>query len=147
MQTDAAPGTIAAVIASVATGLPYLVIQLVATLLLLAIGVAIYSAVTPFNERRLIGEGNAAAGTVLGGATVALAIPLATILATTGSLLAIVIWGVVALVLQLLTFALVSLLLRNLRTQIEAGQVGPAIVLAASHIAVALINAAAMVPT
>jgi putative membrane protein len=123
------------------------VIQLVATLLLLAIGVAIYSAVTPFSERRLIGEGNAAAGTVLGGATVALAIPLATILATTGSLLAIVIWGVVALVLQLLTFALVSLLLRNLRAQIEAGHVGPAVVLAASHIAVALINAAAMVPT
>jgi putative membrane protein len=147
MQTDAAPGTIAAVLGSVATGLPYLVIQLVATLLLLAIGVAIYSAVTPFSERRLIGEGNAAAGTVLGGATVALAIPLATILATTGSLLAIVIWGVVALVLQLLTFALVSLLLRNLRAQIEAGHVGPAVVLAASHIAVALINAAAMVPT
>ena len=147
MQTDAAPGTIAAVLGSVATGLPYLVIQLVATLLLLAIGVAIYSAVTPFSERRLLGEGNAAAGTVLGGATVALAIPLATILATTGSLLAIVIWGVVALVLQLLTFALVSLLLRNLRAQIEAGHVGPAVVLAASHIAVALINAAAMVPT
>jgi uncharacterized membrane protein YjfL (UPF0719 family) len=97
-------------------------------------------------ERELLRQGNAAAATVLGGALVALAIPLSALLATTGALLDILVWGVVALLLQLLTVAVVFQLLRGMRTMIEAGQVAGAIPLVAAQLAIALLNAAAMVP-
>jgi putative membrane protein len=123
-----------------------LLLQFVLVLVLLIVGIAIYMAVTPFRERELLRQGNAAAATVLGGALVALAIPLAALLATTGALLDILVWGVLALLLQLLTVAVVFQLLRGMRTMIEAGQVAGAIPLVAAQLAIALLNAAAMVP-
>jgi putative membrane protein len=134
------------ILSALGQGLPMLLLQFVLVLVLLIVGIAIYMAVTPFRERELLRQGNAAAATVLGGALVALAIPLAALLATTGALLDIVVWGVVALLLQLLTVAVVFQLLRGMRTMIEAGQVAGAIPLVAAQLAIALLNAAAMVP-
>ena len=94
----------------------------------------------------MLRSGNAAAATVLGGALVALAIPLAALLATTAALLDIVVWGVVAVILQLVTVIIVSLLLRGMRGMIEAGQVAAAIPLVAAQLSIGLLNAAAMVP-
>jgi putative membrane protein len=125
-------------------GLPTLVLQFAVTLALLCIGVAIYMAITPFHEMRLIRQGNAAAGIVLGGAMLALAIPLAATLATSQVTLDIIVWGAVALVLQLLTFAVAALLLRGLREMIDAGNMGAAWLLAGLQLAVALLNAGAM---
>jgi putative membrane protein len=125
-------------------GLPVLVGQFALTLLLLAAGMAIYMAITPFHELRLIRAGNTAAGIVLAGALIALAIPLAATLATSGFALDILIWGLVALVLQLLAFAAAALLIRGLRGMIEAGNVAAAWLLVGFQIAVALLNAGAM---
>lgn len=134
------------VLAALGQGLPMLLLQFVVVLVLLVVGMLIYMAVTPFHERELVRQANPAAATVLGGALVALAIPLAALLATTGALLDIVAWGVVAVVLQLVTVMVVSLLLRGMRTMIEAGQVAAAIPLVAAQLSIALLNAAAMVP-
>lgn len=125
-------------------GLPVLVLQFAVTLALLGLGVAVYMAITPFHETRLIREGNAAAGIVLGASLVALAIPLAATLATSRVTLDIVVWGLVALVLQLLAFACASLLIRGLRGMIEAGNQAAAWLLAGLQLAVALLNAGAM---
>ena len=113
---------------------------------LLIVGILVYMAVTPFHERELLRSGNIAAATVLGGALVALAIPLAALLATTGPLLDILVWGVVAVVLQLVTVSIVSLLMRGMRGMIEAGQVAAAIPLVAAQLSIGLLNAAVMVP-
>ena len=129
--------------AALAAGLPALLVQFVLCLLLLALGIAVYTVVTPFRERELIREGNAAAATLLSGAVVALAIPLAALLATTSVLLDLLIWGVVAILLQLLTVAIAMHLLRGM---IEAGQVAAALPIVAAQLAIALLNAAAMVP-
>jgi putative membrane protein len=140
------PGSLAAVLDALGHGLPMLIIQVVACAGLLAIGVMIYVRLTPFHERELVAGGNAAAGTVLAGSILALAIPLAAMLATSGTLLDVLVWGVVALILQLLTLGVVGLAMRNLRGMIEGGNVAAAITLAGAQIAVALLNAAAMVP-
>ena len=75
----------ASMLSALGQGLPMLLLQFVLVLVLLIVGIAIYMAVTPFRERELLRQGNAAAETVLGGALVALAIPLAALLATTGA--------------------------------------------------------------
>jgi putative membrane protein len=130
------------------TGLPQLLLQFVVTIVLLMVGVAIYTTFTPYKELELVRQNNTTGGVLYAGTIIALAIPLASLLATTSYLLDIVVWGIVALVIQLLTLAVVSLLLlRHLRVMIEAGNVAAALTVAGTQIAVALLNAAAMAPT
>ena len=83
------------------SGLPVLLLQFVICIALLVVGVLVYTKVTPFRELELLREGNVAAATVLSGAVIALAIPLAALLATTRAVLDIVVWGIVAILLQL----------------------------------------------
>ena len=130
--------------ATLQQGLPLLVGQFLTALGLLGAGIACYIVVTPFDEFRLVREGNAAAGTVVAGTLVALALPLAATLATSYAALDILIWGLVALVIQLATLGLIVALMRGLRGMIEAGNVAAALVLVGVQIAVALLNAAAM---
>lgn len=126
------------------TGLPVLVTQFGLTLALLGIGTAIYMLITPFHEMRMVREGNAAAGVVLAGTLVSIAIPLGATLASSRLTVDILIWGVVALVLQLITFGIASLLIRGLRGMIESGNTAAAWVLVGIQLAVAILNAGAM---
>lgn len=136
--------TFGSILTALGTGLPVLLVQLAVTLALLVAGVAVYTRITPFDERRLVAEGNAAGGLTLAGSIVALAIPLAATLATSAFVLDILLWGVVALILQLVAFAVATLLIRDLRGQIESGNVASAAALVGVQLGVALINAAAM---
>ena len=145
-MNTASDGSARAILGALGSGLPMLLLQFVLVLALLVAGIVIYMGVTPFRERELLRNGNPAAATVLGGALVAIAIPLAALLATTGALLDILVWGVVAVLLQLLTVVIVLHLLRSMRTMIEAGQVAAAIPLVAAQLSIGLLNAAAMVP-
>lgn len=124
--------------------LPLLFGQFATALGLLGAGIAVYMLVTPFDERRLVREGNVAAGVVIGGTLIALALPLAATLATSYAAVDVLLWGIVALVVQLATFLIAIALIRNLRAMIEAGNVAAALVLASIQLAVALLNAAAM---
>jgi putative membrane protein len=128
------------------SGLPVLLLQFVICIVMLVLGVAVYTKVTPFHERELLQEGNIAAATVLSGAVVALAIPLAALLATTRAALDIVVWGIVAILLQLVTVVIVSHLLRRMRLSIDDGNVAAALPIMAAQLAIALLNAAGMVP-
>lgn len=132
------------ILTGLGSGLPVLLLHFAVTVLLFLGGVATYVAVTPLRERELLASGNRAAGIVLGGTVVALAIPLAATLVTSLALVDIVIWGVVALLLQIVTFGLAVLLFRDLRAMIESGNVAAATTLAALQLAIALLNAGAM---
>jgi putative membrane protein len=129
---------------SVVAGLPVLLIQLAATTGLFIIGLAIYVAVTPYREVRLIRAGNVAAAITLSGQMLALAIPLGAMLAHSVNLPDVLLWGVVTLILQLIAFGVVALVLRDLPAAIERGDIAPALVLATAQIVAGLFNAAAM---
>jgi putative membrane protein len=128
------------------SGLPVLLLQFVICIVLLVAGVAIYTKVTPFHERELLREGNVAAATVLSGAVIALAIPLAALLATTRAVLDIVVWGIVAILLQLVTVVIAYHLMRGMRLTIDDGKMAAALPILAAQLAIALLNAAGMVP-
>lgn len=138
--------TAPAILAAVQRGLPWLVLQFLVTVALLVIGIGIYMSITGFRERELVRRGNVAAGIVLAGAVISLAIPLAALLATTGFVVDIVVWGIVALIIQLVTLWVITRMLRGFSSMIEAGNVAAATTLAAAQIAVALLNAAALIP-
>jgi putative membrane protein len=133
-----------AVLQSLFSGFPYYLLHSATTLVMLAVGVGIYLLITPYKEVRLVRAGNTAAAISLAGAVVGLALPLAFSLAASINVFDIVIWGGVALIMQLLAFAIVWLVLRDLPRRITDGEVAAAVVLAAISLAVAMVNAAAV---
>jgi putative membrane protein len=142
-MTDNLPENIAG---ALGTGLPVLLLQFAISIVLLVIGVVIYTMVTPFRERELLRQGNVAAATVLSGAVVALAIPLAALLATTRAVLDILVWGVVAILLQLVTVLIASHVMKRLQLRVDDGNLAAALPIAAAQLAIAFLNAAGMVP-
>lgn len=133
-----------AVIQSFLTGFPVLLLHFAVTLAMLAVGVTIYSLITPYHELRLIRNGNTAAAVSFAGAIVGLAIPLAICMASSVSVWDIAIWGVVTLLIQILAYRIGDALLKDLPTRIENGEMGAAILVVSIKLAVAFINAAAV---
>ncbi len=131
-------------IQSFLSGIPFLLTHFGVTIVMLVGGAFIYIKITSHDEMALIRDGNNAAAVSLSGAILGLAIPLAFCMANSVNVYDIVIWGLVTLVIQLVTFWIIDLWLRDLSRKIEDGQVGTAILLASVKLAVASINAAAI---
>ena len=131
-------------IQSFLSGIPFLLTHFGVTIVMLVVGAFIYIKITSHDEMALITDGNNAAAVSLSGAILGLAIPLAFCMANSVNVYDIVIWGLVTLVIQLVTFWIIDLWLRDLSRKIEDGQVGTAILLASVKLAVASINAAAI---
>jgi putative membrane protein len=129
---------------SVLAGLPVLLLQLAVTTGVFFVGLIVYFSLTPYRELQLLRDGNVAAAVVLAGEMLALAVPLAAMLAHSVNVPDIVLWGVVAIILQLIAAAAVAVVLRRLPAAIERGEIGPALVLAAAQLSAGILNAAAM---
>ena len=102
---------------------------------------ALYVLVTPYNELALIREGNAAAALSLGGALVGFALPIAVSVAVSHNLYAMIGWGLVACVVQLLTFTAARLALPTINHNIPQGNLASGIFLASLSIGVGILNA------
>lgn len=131
-------------IKSFVEGFPDFLLQGGVTLALLIAGCTVHVLLTPMKEMKLIREGNISAGISVAAVIVGLAIPMAACLATAASVYDILIWGVVAILLQLLAFRVADLLLRDLPKRIERDEVGSALVLAGVKIAAAMVMASAL---
>ena len=111
---------------------------------LLLLASTIYILLTPWKELALVRGGNGAAGLALAGAIAGLAIPIASCLASSLTLLDLLLWGTVALLLQLLTYRIIDMVLRDIPTRIQNDEAGAAIVLIAAKISVAMLLAAGL---
>ena len=125
-------------------GFPDFLIHGGVTLALLMAGCIVHMLLTPMKEMQLIRAGTVSAGISVGAVIVGLAVPMSACLATATTVYDILIWGVVAILLQLLAFRASDLLLRDLPKRIERDEVGAALVLAGVKIAAAMIMAAAL---
>ena len=112
--------------------------------LLLLLASTIYILLTPWKELALVRGGNGAAGLALAGAIAGLAIPIASCLASSLTLLDLLLWGTVALLLQLLTYRIIDMVLRDIPNRIQNDEAGAAIVLIAAKISVAMLLAAGL---
>ena len=125
-------------------GFPDFLIHGGVTLALLMAGCIVHVILTPMKEMQLLRAGNVSAGISVGAVIVGRAVPMSACLATATSVYDILIWGVVAILLQVLAFRAADLLLRDLPKRIERDEVGAALVLAGVKIAAAMIMAAAL---
>ncbi|MDB5808124.1 MAG: hypothetical protein JWN94_246 [Betaproteobacteria bacterium] len=126
------------------TGVSAHLIYFAIALVAIALFVAIYTAITPHWEIRLIRQGNTAAAISLGGAILGYTFPLAQSVAQAGSIGDMLLWSGVALIAQLIAYGITRLILPQLSADVNAGKIAPAIFLAALSIAIGILNAAAM---
>lgn len=124
--------------------LPYFLAYFAASILLLAAFLGAYTLITPVHEWTLIRQGNTAAAISLAGATLGFTLPLASAIVHSGSFADMVVWAAVALVLQLLCFAAMRMLRRNVSAALAQGDMAEAIVLACGSIVFGVLNAACL---
>lgn len=129
---------------SVMAGAPVLLLHVAIALAILIIGTVLYVWMTPWEDLKLVREGNTAAGIALGGIILGLGIPVAACIPGAINHWDILFWGVITLILQMVTFKVLDLILSGLPERIEAGEIGAAVVLSAAKLAVAAIVAAAV---
>ena len=119
-------------------------VYLVLALALLVVSAWLYDKVTPYDELALIRAGNTAAAISYSGAVIGLALPLASAVEHSVNPVDMVIWGVVALGVQVLVFFLVRRMLPQINAQIPEATPGPASLLAGMAIGAGIVNAACL---
>ena len=125
-------------------GLPSFLFYFATAVSLLLLFVTAYILITPYHEIALIREGNPAAAASLSGAILGFVLPLASAIAHSVSLFDMAVWGLIALLIQLLVYGAGRLLLPGLARDIPAGRVASGAFVGALALAIGILNAACM---
>lgn len=126
------------------SGFPDFLSHLALGIALLALFTFIYVKVTPYHELELIRSGNVAAAASLSGAIIGFTIPLSQTASQSVHVVDMLIWGGIALVVQLLAFFAVRMLIPGLAKDIPDGKIAQGIFLGVISVAVGMLNAASM---
>lgn len=113
-------------------------------LALVGLYLLVYTLATSHNEFGLIRQNNVAAALSLGLSLTGFALPLSSAIVHSTTIVDLAIWGVVAIVVQLVVYVLVRLVLPNLSSRIASGELAAALFLGAASLAAGVLNAAAM---
>jgi putative membrane protein len=126
------------------SGLPSFLLFFVVAVGLVALYLSLYTLATAHNEFALIRQNVNSAAVALGFSLVGFALPLGSAIVHAQSLLDCIVWGVVALAVQIAAYWLVRLVLPNLSERIATGEMAAALFLGAASLSAGIINAAAM---
>jgi putative membrane protein len=126
------------------SGLPAFLIYFCVAAVLIAAYIFVYTWITPHDEFALIRNNVPGAALALGMSTVGFALPLTSAIGHANDVVDMTIWGVVALIVQIVAYYLARIPLPDLSQRIAAGELGPAIWLGCASITAGLINAASM---
>lgn len=130
---------------SILSTLPNFLAYGASAVVLMGAFVFVYTAITPHKEFTLIKAGNVAASISLSGAMLGFVLALASVISNSISLLDMIVWGVVALVVQVLAYFIVRIGFPALTQGIEEDKISKGILLAVTSVCFGLINAACMV--
>jgi putative membrane protein len=104
----------------------------------------VYLRITPYDELKLIKDGNVAAALSLAGALLGFTFPLAASIFQAAHPWDMMLWALIAAAVQLLVYAAVRYSLVNVSRRIPEGQVATGIMLAAVSVSAGILNAACM---
>lgn len=106
--------------------------------------VVVYMWVTPHSEIKLIRENNLAASLAFAGSLIGFCMPLASAITNSVSLVDVLVWGIVALVVQIVIFFFVRVPIPKISERIENGEIASGLWLGVASSAGGLLNAASM---
>jgi putative membrane protein len=126
------------------SGLPAFVAYFCVSLLLASGYLFAYTRITAHDEFELIGKNVPSAAVSLGLSLLGFALPVASAIAHSADIFDCIIWGIIALIVQVIVYYLVRLPVPNLSQRIEAGELAPAIWLGLASVTAGLLSAASM---
>jgi putative membrane protein len=131
---------------SLFTGITHFALYFGIAIVFLVIFKTVYAKATPHHEWKLIkDEKNTAAAIGFGGAIIGFSLALSSAVSNSAGLIDFAVWGIVALIAQVVAFSVVRFVfMPKITTRIENNEVSAGIVLGATNVAVGLINAACM---
>jgi len=106
--------------------------------------VSIYIIITPHAEIKLIRENNSSAAIAFSGSLMGFSLPIAIIIAHSSTLISCLVWGIIALVTQIVVFFIARLLIPGIPGKIENGELASGIWLGTASLTGGIINAACM---
>ena len=124
--------------------LPWFIAYMATAVALTLFYVVVYIRVTPHPEIKLIRENNLAASLAFAGSLIGFCLPLASAISNSLSLVDCAVWGVVALVVQIVVFYLVCLPIPKISERIEKGEIASGLWLGVSSLAGGILNAASI---
>jgi putative membrane protein len=127
-----------------AAGIPNFVLYLAIGGALTFVFAVVYVRITGHPEIKLIRDGNASAAIAFGGALIGFALPLSKAIAQASSVPDCVLWGTLALVVQLLAYGATRLVMPDLSANISRNMMAAGILAAAVSIMAGQLNAASM---
>jgi putative membrane protein len=127
-------------LASLSEFLIFFVVAAVLTILF----VVIYTRVTRHNELALIKQNSTAAAIAFSGSLIGFALPLASTMINSVTVVEMALWGMVALIVQVLVYLLIRLPMPRVSERIEADEVAAGIWLGACSMVAGILNAASM---
>ncbi|MCH8098151.1 MAG: DUF350 domain-containing protein [Proteobacteria bacterium] len=127
-------------LASLSEFLIFFVVAAVLTILF----VVIYTRVTRHDELALIKKNSTAAAIAFSGSLIGFALPLASTMINSVTVVEMALWGMVALIVQVLVYLLIRLPMPRVSERIEADEVAAGIWLGACSMVAGILNAASM---
>jgi putative membrane protein len=131
------------VFASIAN-LPIFLLFFVISVGLTALYLVVYTFATSHNEFALIRQNVVSAAIALGLSLIGFALPLSSAVVYAVTVIDLVIWGLIAMIVQIAAYALVRIMIPNLSQRIAAGEMSAALFLGAVSLAAGILNASAM---
>ncbi|HET8706833.1 MAG TPA: DUF350 domain-containing protein [Pseudomonadales bacterium] len=125
-------------------GLPDFIAYFAVACVLLAAFAFVYTRLTPHHEWQLIRQNVPAAAVAFGGSLIGFTLPLHSAISHSVNIVDCALWGVIALVVQLITFAVIRRFIPNISERIANNEMASGIFVAAASISVGLLNAASM---
>ena len=126
-------------------GLPAFLVYFCTALVAVVAYLFVYTRVTPHDEFLLIRDNNPAAAIALGLSLVGFALPLVSAIAHSSNVWDCLIWGVVALIVQIIVYYIVKIPVPHLSQRIAGGELAAAIWLGLASLAAGALNAASMI--
>ncbi len=127
-------------------GLHAFLLWLGVSIALAVVFIGLYMWITPQHELQLIVQGNVSAAVCLGGTLLGYVLPLASAMIHGVNIHDFLIWGVIAMLVQLVAYLALRLSIRTLTHDIIEDRVSVAILVASVSLSVGVLNAAAMTP-
>jgi len=127
-------------LASLSEFLLFFVVAVVFTIVF----VGVYTRVTKHNEIALIKKNSTAAAVAFSGSLIGFALPLASTMINSVTIVELVLWGLVALIVQVLVYLAIRVPMPRISERIETDEVAAGIWLGACSVVAGILNAASM---
>ena len=126
------------------SGLPAFLIYFVVASVLVGAYLFVYTWITAHDEFELVRAGNSGAAIALSLSMIGFALPLTSSIGHADGVLDMVIWSVIALLIQVAVYYVARIPMPDLSRRIAAGEMAPALWLGGASVTAGMLNAASM---